>query len=283
MKRSILILLFQIFISTGVCSQINIWEGTSCKEKVVLTPYLAEGDDNIAVVICPGGSYFWLDTETEGAEVAKWLQNQGISAFVLEYRTASVSGFLFHYRLLARGHRYPDPQDDLTQALKHIRNNADNYGIDPTKVGAMGFSAGGHLVMSVAELKDAEERPNFVVPVYPVVTMKGDYVHKRSRRALFGEDQVNNTDLQDMLSLEHNVPDDCPPVFLINCKDDKTVKYQNSELLASALKEKEIPHVYIQYETGGHGFGASEVKGTEECRKWKSEFLKWIKSIYSHE
>ena len=76
----------------------NIWEGTSCKEEVMLTPYLAPGENNIACIVCPGGSYFWLDKKTEGIGVAEWLQSQGISAFVLEYRVAGINAFIWHDR-----------------------------------------------------------------------------------------------------------------------------------------------------------------------------------------
>ena len=104
-------------------------------------------------------------------------------------------------------------------------------------------------------------------------------VHKRSRRGLLGDSKTGNTDLKELLSLEKHVPADCPPVFLVNCTDDPIVDYRNSELLDSALTAKAVPHRYIQYKTGGHGFGASDTKGTPECRQWKQQFLKWLKTI----
>lgn len=186
--------------------------------------------------------------------MARWLNDNGISAFVLDYRTAYVPAFIFHHRYIFRGNRYPDPQDDLRQALKIVRNKADEYGVDVNKIGAMGFSAGGHLVMSSAHLFEPSEQPNFIVPVYPVVTMSADCVHKRSRRGLLGDNKQNDKALKDLLSLEKHVPDDCPPVFLVNCKDDPIVDYRNSVLLDSALTAMEIPHEYLQYEAGGHGF-----------------------------
>ena len=145
----------------------------------------------------------------------------------------------------------------------------------------MGFSAGGHLVMSAAELLSPQERPAFVVPVYPVVTMTKPCVHKRSRRALLGENKVGDQQLCDKLSLEQHVPEDCPPVFLVNCKDDPVVDYHNSELLDSALQTHHVPHVYLQYQTGGHGFGASDEKGTRECRQWRQAFLSWLERLYN--
>jgi len=261
-------------------AQINIWEGSSVRKKVELFPYISKSTHsalNMAIVVCPGGSYFWHDTDAEGHEVGRWLQENGISAFILNYRTAYVPAFITHYRLLFRGNRYPDPQDDLLQAIRYIKLHAEEYGIDISKIGVMGFSAGGHLAMSSAELFDKDDRPAFVAAIYPVVTMSASCVHKRSRRGLLGDSRTRNKNLRDKLSLERHVPDDCPPVFLVNCVDDPIVDYRNSVILDSALTAKNIEHRYVQFKTGGHGFGASDHKGTDECRQWKSMFIEWIK------
>lgn len=282
MKKILLILLIShssllaLHSSIHAAEAVNIWQGVNDSRRVEMTPYLVPGTGNTAVVVCPGGSYFWHDMAIEGHGVARWLQQNGISAFVLRYRTAYVPAFITRYRYIFRGNRYPDPQDDLRQALSYVRSHAQEYGIDTARVGAMGFSAGGHLVMSAAELLPSQERPAFVVPVYPVVTMSKPCVHKRSRRALLGDSRKGSKQLRDSLSLEEHVPDDCPPVFLVNCKDDPVVDYHNSELLDSALQAHHIPHVYLQYETGGHGFGASDEKGTCESRQWRQAFLDWI-------
>lgn len=259
---------------------INIWHDTDVREKVTLTPYIASGTETPAIVVCPGGSYFWHDTKNEGTLVAQWLQKNGISAFVLDYRTAEWPAFAFRTRLFYRGHQYPDAQKDLQQAILHVKDHAMEYRIDTTRVGAMGFSAGGHLVMSVAEVYDSfRSRPDFVVPVYPVVSFSAECTHKRSRRGILGEYRKYDRALRDSLSLEKHVPQDCPPVFLVNCVDDPIVDYRNSELLDSALTAMGIEHVYLQYQTGGHGFGASDVKGTEECRQWRRKFLQWFDKV----
>lgn len=264
---------------TGRPRCINIWQGTTVGKTVVMTSYLAEGKGNAAVIVCPGGSYLWHDMGGEGKDVGEWLQRNGISAFVLRYRTAGVGAFLTPYRYVFRGNRYPDALNDLLRAMQYVKAHSAELGIDASRVAAMGFSAGGHLVMSAAELLPREQRPWFVVPVYPVVTMTEACVHRRSRRALLGDSRLRSRQLRDLLSLERHVPADCPPVFLVNCKDDPVVDCRNSELLDSALTRQQVPHRYIQYQTGGHGFGASDHKGTAECRQWKEEFMAWFRRL----
>lgn len=281
MKRIIILYAISVLCTLVGKAQntVNIWQGTDCKKQVEMIPYLAPGQNNTAIIVCPGGSYFWHDMEAEGTKVGEWLQQNGISAFVLHYRTAGFMAFFTHYRYLFRGKRYPDALDDLQQAIAYVKNHAKEYGVRVDSIGAMGFSAGGHLVMSAGELLKSQDRPSFIAPIYPVVTMTDKCVHKRSRRALLGDNRKNNKKLRDLLSLENHVPDDCPPVFLVNCKDDPIVKYHNSELLDSALTAHHVAHRYIQYKTGGHGFGAIDNKGTAECHQWKKEFLDWLKDL----
>ena len=275
------VFLITLLAATQLCgmSQVNIWEDTPHHKKVKMYPFIVSGSNNPSVIVCPGGSYFWHDIDSEGFDVAHWLNSNGISAFVLRYRTAYVPAFITHYRYIFRGNRYPDPQDDLRQTLRFVRSHHQEYGIDPSKIGVMGFSAGGHLVMSAATLFPPSEYPAFIVPVYPVVTMSEPCVHKRSRRALLGDNKKDNLRLRDSLSLERHIPADCPPVFLVNCKDDPIVHYHNSELLDSALSANNVPHTYIQYKTGGHGFGATPTKGTAESRQWMDRFLQWFHEI----
>lgn len=238
-----------------------------------LTAFPAE-NSKLAVIVCPGGSYCWLDMQTEGVEVAQWLQGQGVTAFVLRYRTATWLAWFTHYRWLFRGHQYPDPQTDATEAYRWVVAHSQEYGIDTSYIGMMGFSAGGHLVMSMASRVPLA----FVAPIYPVVSMTDACTHERSRRGLLGEKGRFDAQLCDLMSLERHVPENCPPVFLVNCKDDPIVHYHNSELLDSALTARQVPHRYIQYRTGGHGFGVNPTKGTPECRGWKEEFIQWLKT-----
>ena len=249
---------------------------------VYTVPYRPEGEPKAAVVVCPGGSYFWLDQDGEGHLVGEWLASQGILAYVLHYRTAGWWNFAFHLRALVGGHRHPDMISDLQWALKDARDFYDG------PVGVMGFSAGGHLAMSAGEFfatdftgraDGANLRPDFVAAIYPVVSMREPCTHKRSRRGLLGDGHTGNQALRDSLSLELHVRPDTPPVFLLRCDDDPVVDPRNSDLLDAALTEKGVPHRYIRYRTGGHGFGANPAKFTEETALWQAAFLDWLKEI----
>lgn len=300
--KSVLLILILLAGTFSVKAQQNaptvrIWEDTKLAgTKVTLMPYLPTSPsyDNTAVIVCPGGSYCWHDMENEGDLVARWLQSQGIAAFVLKYRVQGVFHFMFRTRVIFGGHKHPDMIQDLQRAIQYVRENSEAYHINPDRLGAMGFSAGGHLVMSGACYNKTDFlaplgikhtvslRPDFVAPIYPVVSMSHPDTHKRSRRALLGERRMRNHSMRDSLSLEYHIPDNCPPVFLLNCKDDPIVKYHNSELLDSAMTAHGVNHLYTQYNKGGHGFGANDNEGSDETRKWKKLFLDWLKNIYEY-
>lgn len=282
-------------VSAQPSDTLTLWEKNQVPfaRDVQFYAFRPEKPNGISVIVCPGGSYYWHDKTEEGMKVGEWLRGKGITAFVLFYRAAGKAEIAFHSRLVFRGKRHPDMITDAQRALQYVREHASEYQIDPERVGMMGFSAGGHLVMSAACFSSSDFlglsgvktsvslRPAFVVPVYPVVTMNPPYVHKRSRCGLLGDSRAGNQQLRDSLSLERHIPDDCPPVFLVNCKDDPIVPYQNSELLEEALSKKGIPHRYLQYERGKHGFGVSDELGSPECRQWRNEFLRWIGALYS--
>ncbi|WP_235340840.1 alpha/beta hydrolase [Bacteroides caecigallinarum] len=299
MKNRIVISVFLVLFSlSAVCQEnfIRIWEGTGVgSKKVTLQLFLPEKNlySGMAVIVCPGGSYCWHDYEVEGVDVARWLQNEGIAAFVLKYRVQGVFNFIFHTRAVWVGHKHPDMLEDIQRSIQLIRENASQYNINPHRLGVMGFSAGGHLVMSSACYYETDFlskigikhstslRPDFVASIYPVVSMSHSVTHKRSRRALLGEWKQFSQRMRDSLSLELHIPPNCPPVFLVNCKDDPIVNYYNSVLLDSALTSNGVNHKYIQYQTGGHGFGASDIRGTAECRKWRNDFFDWLIDLYN--
>lgn len=298
-KRYCLLILLLFLSLYGYASippvdTIALWKGENIRfgKEVSLYAYKPEQPNGISIIVCPGGSYYWHDKENEGELVAEWLRSKGITAFVLTYRVAGAAEIAFHTRLIFRGKRHPDMITDAQRALQYVQEHAREYQLDSTRIGMMGFSAGGHLVMSTAcfsstnflQLSGIETnvnlRPAFVAAVYPVVTMHPPYVHKRSRRGLLGDSWVGRKSMRDSLSLERHIPDNCPPVFLINCVDDPIVQYQNSVLLDSALTQKGVPHEYLQYQEGKHGFGASDYYGSQECREWRNEFLRWLEAIY---
>lgn len=299
MKGTILFVLLIIAGTAIGVEPLRIWEGTNTGAKsVTMEAYIPEGSNSLktAIIVCPGGSYHWLDKKNEGRKVGEWLKANGIAAFVLHYRVAGIFAYWSHYRVLWRGNRHPDMIQDVQRAIQLVRERAEVWGIAPNRVGVMGFSAGGHLAAMAALYGDTnflsllsipttvDVRPNFVAPIYPVVTFHDKrYAHKRSRKGLLGELPQYKKRMQDSLSLELHIPTDCPPFFIVNCKNDPIVKYQNSELLDSALTVHRVPHKYIQYETGGHGFGASNEKGTPEARQWRNEFIAWLRAWESEQ
>ena len=232
----------------------------------------AEKANGEAVIICPGGSYHWLSKKVEGSEVAAKLRDMGYAAYVLHYRRSGTRYFLLRSLAFPQNH-WPDAHEDLLDAIRTVRS--EGY----SKVGVMGFSAGGHLALSSGEFfgggrpffghgSREGDRPDFIAAVYPVVTMcREDIVHQRSRRALMGR-RLNEAALRDSLSMEKNVPGDMPPVFLTNCKDDPIVNWRNSEVMDSALTARGIPHMYMQYDKGGHGYGISSAVNPEPSSGW---------------
>lgn len=232
-----------------------------------LLEFLPEKPARTAVIVCPGGSYCWLSKRTEGTEVAQWLNANGMAAYVLYYPTAGWAGFAWHTRWIFRGHQYPDQLRALQDAVRKVR--AKGY----KTVGAIGFSAGGHLVLNGAEEAGPQDYLDFVAGIYPVVTMREPSVHHRSRRGLMGERSWRDPVMCDSLSVELHADRISCPVFLMNCKDDPIVPYHNAELMDSALTAHAKPHMYVEYSEGGHGFGVNPHKTTPEAIRWMGQFL----------
>lgn len=232
-----------------------------------------------AVLVCPGGSYSWLSMQTEGFKVASWLQSNGINAFVLRYRVTTVSAYILGYRIFGLGNKYPNMLLDVQDALKYVYDNHIDYQIDTSKIGIMGFSAGGHLAMSAFLYNNTPFKPKFIASIYPVVTMSEPFAHRRSRRAALGVWEQFNKTMRDSLSLEKNLPTTMPPIFLVNCHDDPIVDYRNSLLLHDSLLAHGINHTFLHFQTGGHGFGSDSTKTTPEAIRWKDTFLLWLQDF----
>lgn len=235
--------------------------------------FLPDKPTKTAVIICPGGSYCWLSKKVEGTEVAEWLKINGIAAYVLYYPTAGWAAYAWHTRWLFHGNQYPDQIQSLEKTLADVRSKGYR------SVGAMGFSAGGHLVLNAAEYTSKDIAPDFVAAIYPVVTLSHPAVHRRSRRGLLGERRWKDRTICDSLSMEQHADRITCPVFLINCEDDPVVKEHNSELMDSALTVNSKPHFYHQFKTGGHGFGVNAGKTSAEAITWKGFFLQWLRKI----
>lgn len=254
---------------------IKVWEENNHgKNKVFLRAYIPDdgNKDKKAVIICPGGSYFWLAEIDEGEKVGELLCSRGIAAFVLSYRVAGKFNFITDFRLFG-GNQYPSMLEDTELSLQIVRSLSDDYGIDEDGIGIMGFSAGGHLAMLTEE---SGAKPAFVAMFYPVVTLSDSkIVHKRSRRGILGT-MSGNKKMRDSLSLEKNVPNDCCPVFLLHCEDDTVVDFNNSVALDSALAEKGIPHKFIRASRGGHGFGTGEIEVDGKSYSWIDDFTLWL-------
>ena len=279
MNKITFVFCFIAFIGLSAYAQkpVHIWGDAPVSPKMnrskltVFKP--CENPSGISVIICPGGSYKLLDKKGEGYNIAQWLNDNSITAFVLFYRVGSF------------GNRHPAMIQDLQRAIQLVKENSNEYGINPDRLGVMGFSAGGHLAGTAATYFDknfledlgitpqVSLRPAFVSMIYPVVTMTNDsIVHEKSRKNLLSD--TCTPELAQMMSLENNVRADMPPVFLVQCKDDKTVDYRNADNYVIALKEKGVPYFYKLYDESGHGFGIS--KGAGEARLWYQFFIPWL-------
>ena len=269
MSKIKLVVCFFLFVSLSVSAQktIKLWDETDRTRKQKwseLSVFLPEKPDTsgVSVIICPGGSYYWLDMDNEGFSVAKYLNQHGITAFVLHYRTAR------------RGNHHPAMIQDLERSMQLVKENSREYGIHPDKVGIMGFSAGGHLAGTAAIYSTDSLRPYFAAMIYPVVSMEDSIGHKKSRRNLLGKNYPD--ELKQRMSLEKNVSHDMPPVFLLHCTGDKTVDYRNNVVFDKALTENNIKHKFLLLDESGHGGHGFGIQPNGKATGWIDEFLMWL-------
>jgi acetyl esterase/lipase len=231
-----------------------------------------------AVIICPGGGYVNLSYSWEGTDVAKLLNAKGITAIVLKYRLPnSKSNIVSHL----------SPLLDAKRAIRMARYYAAKWNINKNKVGIMGFSAGGHLAATLGthfdegdiNSKDSIEqfssRPDFMVLVYPVISMSKTIMHGGSRNSLIGNSPAD--DLAKLYSNELQVTKTTPPTFLVHATDDRSVPVENSLLFYQALKDNGVPAEMHIYPAGGHGFGLALAKGYLET--WTERLVDWLRGL----
>jgi acetyl esterase/lipase len=223
-----------------------------------------------AVVICPGGGYGSLMMSYEGHDVARWLNGYGFVGVVLKYRVSP--------------YRHPVEMLDGQRGMRLARSKARQLNVDPNRIGIMGFSAGGHLASTVGTHFDTGNpkaadpidrvscRPDFMVLVYPVITM-GPQSHGGSRANLLGRSP--SADLIELLSNEKQVTKQTPPTFLAHSKVDQAVPVANSRMFHDALKAHGVPAEFFELPTGAHGLGCG--KGAE-WEAWQAKCLEWFKA-----
>lgn len=226
--------------------------GTEPVDIPTLTPYLPAKDKmtGAAVIVCPGGGYTHL-ADHEGGPVAEWLNSLGVTAFVLKYR-------------LGPRYHHPSMMQDAARAIRLVRARAGDWGLDPQRIGILGFSAGGHLASTAGthfdsgktEASDPIERvssrPSLMILIYPVITMK-EKTHAGSKKNLLGE--APTPELITLLSNEEQVTKETPPAFLIHTMTDTAVPVENSLGFITALRKFGVPFEFHLYERGPHGFG----------------------------
>lgn len=232
------------------------------------------------VLIMPGGGYAGVAYDWEGTDVAKWFNSVGIAAFVLKYRVP-LSESVENKEWV--------PLQDAQRAMRIIRSRAEEFNIDPTKIGAIGFSAGGHLASTLGThydqeipfLNDAIEkvsaRPDFLMLIYPVISMKEELTHGGSHDNLIGK--TPSQELVNMFSNELQVNAETPPTFLLHATDDGAVKVENSLVFYQALRDHQVPAEMHIFPAGGHGFGLGI--GNPSLEQWPGLLNQWIKGLWS--
>jgi acetyl esterase/lipase/enterochelin esterase-like enzyme len=249
--------------------------GTEEADKPSLTVYLPPADKatGAAVVVCPGGGYGALAMDHEGRQVADWLNNLGVAAFVLKYR-------------IAPRYHHPAPLEDAQRALRTVRSRAAGWHIDPARIGIWGFSAGGHLASTAgthfdAGRPEAEDpidrascRPDFLILAYPVISMEIPTTHGGSRHNLLGDHP--DPKLVESLSNETQVTPQTPPTFLFHTNADAAVLPENSVLFYLALRKAHVPAEMHIYQNGQHGVGLAPRDPV--LSSWPDRLAAWMRS-----
>ena len=242
-------------------------------EMVMYKP-MSYQSNGTSVVICPGGGYTILAWDWEGVEMARWFNSMGITAFVLKYRLP---------RWESEECRDKVALMDAHRAIQMIRSRAGEWGVNPDRVGIMGFSAGGHLASTALThfdygttssnvIEQQSSRPDFGILMYPVVTLDTAIAHSGSRTNLLGPNPSQIA--VDHFSNEKQVSPETPPTILFHSNDDKGVVPENSVHFYLALRKHGVPAELHIYESGAHGFAMAKTKSggvtrwPETCKAW---------------
>ena len=225
-----------------------------------------------AVIICPGGGYGMESYRLEGTVIAEAFAEQGITAFILKYRLPSDS---------IMKDKSIGPLQDAQQAIKIVRQRAAEWKVDTSRIGIMGFSAGGHLAATAAThfnksyIPNPDKtnlRPDFLILVYPVISMTDSLTHMGSRNNLLGKNPAEDQIL--LFSNELHVNRNTPPTWLTHTGDDTAVPVENSIRFYQALIKKKVPAEMHLYPKGNHGFILKLQPG-----EWMMPLFDWVKSI----
>ena len=231
--------------------------------------YRPENPDVSAIIVCPGGYNHLAPHEAE--PIAKWLNNAGVTAFVLSYR-------------LAPRYRWPAAFLDVSRALRTVRHRAKELDLDEKRVGVLGFSAGGHLAATVSTHFDSDDRdandpidqqsarPDIAVLCYAVITFTGLSAHTGSRKALLGDNPTE--EMIDLLSNEKHVTPHTPPTFLFHTVADTSVPFENSVMYATALRKAGVPFELHLFQPGKHGVGLAEADPV--LKAWPGLCATWL-------
>ena len=231
-----------------------------------------------AIVVCPGGGYGMLAYDWEGTDIAKWLNANGVAAIVLKYRLPN-----------SKSNIDPklSPLLDAQRAIRTVRANADKWNFKKDKIGIMGFSAGGHLASTAGTHFDKgnpkaadsidrmSSRPDFMILMYPVISMSQSYMHQGSRNNLIGTSA--DSAVAKYYSNDLQVTKETPPTLLIHASDDKTVPVENSLAFYQALVKNNVPAEMHIYPYGGHGFSLAIGKGY--LASWTDRCIDWLRSL----
>ena len=248
--------------------------GSADEDKPAITVYLPSSPNptKTGVVVAPGGGYQHLAMEKEGFAIARWLNQQGIAAFVLRYR-------------LGPQYHHPTELGDAQRAIRYVRAHASEYGIEKDRLGMWGFSAGGHLTATAGTQFDAghsdaadpidreSSRPQFLILAYPVITLMDPEAHTGSRKFLLGDNP--DPALVTSMSAQTRVTADTPPTFLFTTTDDKTVPVMNSVMFYQALVKAGVPAEMHIFQHGAHGAGLAAAN--PDLSVWPSLLIKWMR------